>query len=433
MPAFQVEPYNDPGVGIHNLTIRDNIVYDWGPIRFMDNPTCAAAQLPCNNGTQEQIKAPRSDISVNDNKFISYGCDECCSSACRMFVVEKNHIDPQLVWTVTSPTEIDAYTFSGNEYFSNHQCAHDWFRVSNETLDQYHALPMATAEWKHIFGDTSVLPEVPLEVSQINRSMGAYCMETGACNGDLEAFADAARSQSKGSGFTSTGTLPASESTWDERLTAAAVNNWVRTGFSSLIDNPKLPASGSNLDTVQDDNEALDICEGSQTGGSGDCIQRGQEDFDLCVVENSCDGWECKKNCLLYSIPMDPFWSCVNSCYDDGDSGCEASCAETDAICFPECIKKGIGNHSICSSACENKMARCIAHKLNRRICKRTKGKARCRERTDCTYIKTKRKCVSANSKAARCYALDRSKCKQDSGCKFKKSTKACVVKPSHI
>ena len=69
------------------------------------------------------------------------------------------------------------------------------------------------------------------------------------------------RSQSKGSGFTSTGTLPASESTWDERLTAAAVNNWVRTGFSSLIDNPKLPASGSNLDTVQDDNEALDICE----------------------------------------------------------------------------------------------------------------------------------------------------------------------------
>lgn len=187
--SIRFSPYNAIGVGVHNATIRNNIVYGGGSANF---------------GRRDND--PRSNIAIRDNIF--------------------HHFSPVPEWGpfvnirnndsgdgTDDPVNLSAYSFSGNTYYSpNHTFGLNFTRP---TLSQ----------WVAVTGETGASQQ-QASFPNPSRSIAQYDSSIGG-SGSFNSFITGARSLSKGSALNQ----PASSATWRTQYLADSVNDYIRAGF----------------------------------------------------------------------------------------------------------------------------------------------------------------------------------------------------------
>jgi hypothetical protein len=159
-------------VGINNLTLRNNIAYDFGrPIRIVN--------------------------SVFSNPIISGNNLQ-------------SHEERHLVVDIRDQIDKSQFTLQGNTYYRA-TGSPNWFRISSgpDTGDY------SFNSWITLWGETGA-SNSPKQFPDPNRSLGSYSGSLGIA-ATLEAFLTQVRKQSKYN--------------WREEYTAAAVNQYIRAGF----------------------------------------------------------------------------------------------------------------------------------------------------------------------------------------------------------
>lgn len=158
------------------VSIRHNIVYKWGNNRLQGPARSAGITIGASLiGTQV--------IDSNDIQMLNPGG-----------------------FCVTTYSGPDRVSFNANRYYSLNAPG-DWFEPAG-----------SFAQWVSQSGETNALAE-EANYADPERSLASYMTSVGE-TGDLEDFIAVRRSMSR--------------SSWDDRFTAGAVNNYIRAGFDVL-------------------------------------------------------------------------------------------------------------------------------------------------------------------------------------------------------
>ncbi|MEZ6233630.1 MAG: right-handed parallel beta-helix repeat-containing protein [Phycisphaerales bacterium] len=169
--AFQLHN-SDTGITNFNVTVSGNVVYDWGS-------TALNIRHP-DLGIYERIE-------VRDNTFV---LDQGA-----------------MVRYAPAQFDRDKFVFSGNQYTTGTPSGY-WFWINNSAMD--------IGAWRSASGETgaaSVVPPFP----DPDRTVETYWTDIIGEAGGFEEFMDRARTMSRGR--------------WDRRMTAGAVNDYIRAGF----------------------------------------------------------------------------------------------------------------------------------------------------------------------------------------------------------
>jgi len=168
------------GVGVQNLTFRDNIIYNW---RAGSDGSDGAIRIRAPGAAQVY-----SNILIEDN------------------IVQEPNAQPgaPLVKTYGLPQTV--LEFSGNTYYSSNPSG-TWFLVDDVSL--------SFSAWQSQAGDTGA-QALQVQFVDPNRTTSTYAEILGL-NGTHEAFIAEARLQSR--------------TNWRQEFTAAAVITYIRAGF----------------------------------------------------------------------------------------------------------------------------------------------------------------------------------------------------------
>lgn len=171
------------GVGCNNITVSENITYNWrGASRV--TPPNATVPAPSNFSSVSGVVFSNNDFQITST----------ASPAAAVFNVS----------FAATPSQV---LFRNNNYSTN--------MASNRVL-MFNNLYKSFESWLTLVSDTGSLYR-EMHYVEPSRSIASYNESIGGPR-DLESFLNAARLQRKGS--------------WDERYTANAVANYIRAGFA---------------------------------------------------------------------------------------------------------------------------------------------------------------------------------------------------------
>merc|ERR1711907_833131 len=170
-----------------------------------------------------------------------------------------------------------------------------------------------------------------------NRTIAAYCSSTSEGGGgggsticaDLDSFAIAARTMHKGTGVG----LSQNDALYDSRLTATAVNDWVRSGLQGPEYEVLSPGQQAGVEAAS--------CPPSGPGGGGECDPaESQNDHTQCLE----DKLELSKNisCLTGLVVNEPMLMCLDDCDATDIDNCRSNCVSETApdLCYSSCFEE---------------------------------------------------------------------------------------------